>query len=152
MFWRMQHVKNICWQILMQKNFNPLSSPLTFQYPNHTLHILMDALQIDIGQWFIPGSRCNLNRFQVEPKSAGRVMSAVLTSPPTAQHPWGSKILQEWCGNSYKTSTYSPSWGWSRSRSKGNPYKRVCGQNWPSGPYHNSTQVYRIVALSPPVC
>jgi len=25
----------------------------------------------DIGQWFILGSRCNLNRFQVEPKSAG---------------------------------------------------------------------------------
>ena len=44
-------------------------------------------LKGDIGQWFILGSRCNLNRFQVEPKSAGRVMSAVLTSPPTAQHP-----------------------------------------------------------------
>ena len=37
----------------------------------------------DIGQWFILGSRCNLNRFQVEPKfGAGW---SVLTSPPPGQ-------------------------------------------------------------------
>ena len=44
------------------------------------------ALLLDIGQWFILGSRCNLNRFQVEPKSAGGLFitstrSALLEDP-----------------------------------------------------------------------
>ena len=63
--------------LLRQSKANPKISAYEhvhwpYNYNRYPLAPIGCAVQMhDIGQWFILGSRCNLNRFQVEPKSAG---------------------------------------------------------------------------------